>query len=90
MVGAPTQTAPTQEQLTPEISSVPAITESYKEVQYPTTPQQQTIFIDDRQPPQPVPVPSGSSGGSQIPTIGRNTLLNRFVRNHLLLDLAYT
>lgn len=91
MIEAPAQTGPSQEQLTPEISSVPALTETYKDVQYPTAPQQQTIFIDDTQPPQQVPVPAGgSSGGSQIPTIGKNTLLNRFMRNHLLLDLAYT
>lgn len=98
----PTTTAtPTAPSITPTPSSAPVAPAAQvsspqlsqqlaQTIQTSTTPQQQTVFIDDVQQPQPIMSPSG--GGNMPPpmTMSSLTLLNRFMKHHILLDLAYT
>lgn len=98
----PTATAaPTAPSITPtpsgapvapaaQVSSTQLSQQVSQTIQTSTTPEQQTIFINDVQQPQPVVASSGGGGASAPPSISSLTLLNRFMKHHILLDLAYT
>lgn len=88
----PTPSAPPATPSAPaaQVSSTLASQQLAQTIQTSTTPQQQTIFINDVQQPQPIM--SAPSGGNipQPMTVSGITLLNRFMKHHILLDLAYT
>lgn len=52
---------------------------------------QQVIVVDDRQPQtQTVSTPTDSPSGMINVSMGRGEVLNNLIKNHVLLDLAYT
>jgi hypothetical protein len=50
----------------------------------------QVMVMDDRPTPQPQQPQVASGGGSSLPMIDSENVLNNLMRNYLLLDLAYT
>jgi murein DD-endopeptidase MepM/ murein hydrolase activator NlpD len=50
----------------------------------------QVMVMDDRPAPQPKQPQVASGGGSSLPMIDSENVLNNLMRNYLLLDLAYT
>jgi murein DD-endopeptidase MepM/ murein hydrolase activator NlpD len=50
----------------------------------------QVMVMDDRPTPQPQQPQVASGGGSSLPMIDSENVLNNLMKNYLLLDLAYT
>jgi hypothetical protein len=48
------------------------------------------MVMDDRPTPQPQQPQVASGGGSSLPMIDSENVLNNLMKNYLLLDLAYT
>ena len=62
-----------------------------KELNLPSTARApQVMVMDDRPAPQPQQPQVTSGGGSALPMIDSENVLNNLMRNYLLLDLAYT
>ena len=54
---------------------------------------QQVVVVDDRPQQVQVPnIPSSNNGGGQMVMLSpsKETVLNNLIKNHILLDLAYT
>jgi hypothetical protein len=92
---APTTTKSETTQITPPAQITPTGTPQNQQVNQSLTPERkgQTVIVSQnpsQQPQQTTPYGGGgSSGGGSSPQTNEITLLNIFMKNKLLLDLAY-